>query len=425
MTNYTKLEEELNTIKYEEVGIGSLLALELFLLSSETYKKKNLKGYLVFMKIILRAFLTKIPVFLNKNILYYKSGDKNHHNQIFNSINSISKGVILTGGTIDATINSSVFNINFKNYIELIKWKNNSYNKFKLILNRNGIEKNILSLYVDLLINLLRFNFWDAFFQRNKIKLLLGDYDRGNASAPIFVAAKKYKTPSVVIQHGVINPPYGYTPLIADIVFVWGKMQKKQYLELGVTDERIVITGTPIVSKIATINKVKLNTKKNIVLAVNPIKKEYIKQQIDTFSQLAQKDNYNLYIKVHPSQNVSTVKKMLDNEFIKILSKDIKFSDFVNMCDVLVTHNSGLANECILNEIPVIILDNLPISAGNGVELNTFCNVPLVNNVEQLNKQIITIDKLVIKKENLYYKTGLEAEKEIQKQILKIYKPVI
>lgn len=420
MTNYTQLEEDLNSLKYKEVGVGSLLALELFLLSSKTYKKKNFKGYLIVVKIIIRAFLSKTPIFKNKTILYYKSGDKNHHNQIFNSINSISKDLVITGSAIDAKINSAVFNIDFKNIIELFKWGNNNYNKFKFALNKNGLEKNILSLYVDLLINLLRFNFWNIFFQKNKIQLLIGDYDRGNASAPVFLATKKHKISSIVIQHGVINPPYGYTPLIADTVFVWGAMQKKQYLALGVPEDKVIITGTPIVTKINKSIIEKNSKKKNIVLAINPIKKEFIKQQIDTFSQLTQKKNYNLYIKVHPSQTVKNIEKLLDDKSITILPKNIEFIKFVELCDVLVTHNSGLANECILNDIPVIILDNLPITAGNGAELYKFCNVPLVNDAEQLNKQIRNIDKLVIKNENLYYKTGLEAEVEIQKEILNI-----
>ena len=420
MTNYTQLEEELNCIKYKEVGVGSLLALEFFLCHKKMYKRKRLKGYLIFIRIILKAFLSKTPIFKNKNILYYKSGDKNHHNQIYSPFHDMKDAVILVGGAKEAIINSSVFNLNIKSFIYIVKWVFSNYQKFKIIVNKNSINNNELSLFIDLIINLLRLNFWDSFFKKNKVEILIGDYDRGNASVPIFLMSKKYKTPSIVIQHGVINPPYGYTPLIANTVFVWGAMQKMQYKALGVAEHRINVTGTSIVTKISRSTIVKYQEKKNIVLAVNPIKKEYIKQQIEVFSQLNLKGIYNLYIKIHPSQTIQSIEELLDDKSIIILSNNIKFTKFVEMCYVLVTHNSGLANECILNDVPVIILDNLPIAAGNGLELHKHCNVPLVNNIEQLNRKIININNDLIDRSSLYYKTGIEAKENILKEVLNI-----
>jgi len=418
MTDFIKLEEDLNSIKYKDVGIGSLLALEFGFLHKEAYQTKVLKSYLVFIKIVFRAFLNKTPIFPNNIILYYKSGDKNHHNQIYSPFQNMKETVILVGGTKDAIISSSVFNISIKNLKDIVKWIFSNYQKFKTILNKNLINKNELSLFLDLIINLLRLNFWNDFFQKNKVKTLIGDYDRGNASVPLFLVSNKYNIRSLVIQHGVINPPYGYTPLIADIVFVWGTMQKRQFLELGVVENRISITGTPIVSKIKKNTTEKQKIKKNIVLAVNPIKTEYIKQQIDAFGQLSLENEYNLYIKIHPSQTSKNIEKLVDNKSITILPKNIEFPNFVQMCDVLVTHNSGLANECILNDVPVIILNNLPIVAGNGLELHKYCNVPLVHNAEELNGQLKNIDTVSISKKNLYYKTGQEAKVEIQKEAL-------
>jgi len=419
--DYKNIEEELNTIKYRDIGIGSLLALEFFFLYKGTYKKKRFRDYMVFIKIVLRAFFIKIPTYPNKTILYYKSGDKNHHNQIFKTFSELKKDIIVTGSSKDAIISSTVFRINVKLLLFYLKWILLNYKKFKKVLSRNGILVSQKSLFFDLIIQILRVNFWDSFFYNNEIKILIGDYDRLNISSPIYLTANKHLITTVVIQHGVINPPYGYTPLLANYVFVWGEMQKKQYRTLGVAEERIKVTGSPIISEVKKRKKEKFNVNKNIVLAVNPILEQYVKKQIQDFSELSSVSEYKLFIKIHPSQSINKINRFVQNNRVKILPKDIKFNKFVDICDVLITHNSGLANECILNDIPVIILDNLPILAGNGAELNSLCNVPLVNDVQGLIKVLEILNTVVIKKQDLYFKTGANAKQEIAKEFFKLY----
>lgn len=420
-TNYTKLEEDLNKIKYKGIGIGSLLALELYYCYRGSYKKNGLKSFIKLIKSLVKAFLTKTPVFSNKSILYYKSADINHYEQIYNSFKSDEEKILLTGESKYAHVKSPVFKLDINDTKNLYRWSFRNYIKFKNTLNKNLLNKNELNLFIHLIISILRVNFWEDFYRLNNIKLLIGDYDRRNTSVPIYLISNKNNIPSVVIQHGAINSSHGFTPLIANYVFVWGSMQKNQFLELGVVNDRIFITGTPIVSEINKKIKEKNKIKKNVVLAINPLKEKFIKQQIIEFSQLNRENSYNLFIKIHPSQTIKNIKKIVKSINVDILPKKITFSDFVNMCDVLVTHSSGIANECILNDVPVIILDNLPISAGNGKELNKYCKVPLVNNVKQLNKQIKNLDTEIINKKDLYFKTGDEAKKLIYKVALNLY----
>ena len=96
----------------------------------------------------------------------------------------------------------------------------------------------------------------------------------------------------------------------------------------------------------------------------------------------------------------------------KFWKKEISHRDFFVVCDVLITHNSGIANEAIFYDVPVGILDVLPISAGNGQELNTYLSIPLLK--EELTQFLQTLEDsypLLNGKgvEQIYFKTGNEA----------------
>lgn len=55
--------------------------------------------------------------------------------------------------------------------------------------------------------------------------------------------AREMGIPSVVLQHGAVNP--FNTPITADYMAVWGEIARQQLEELGVPAERLVIIGSP------------------------------------------------------------------------------------------------------------------------------------------------------------------------------------
>ncbi|MGH7193402.1 MAG: hypothetical protein ACREJM_07690, partial [Candidatus Saccharimonadales bacterium] len=57
--------------------------------------------------------------------------------------------------------------------------------------------------------------------------------------------ARRHDARSLVVQHGAPCGPFGFAPLAADEICVWGESTREQLMEWGVPDSRIHVTGWP------------------------------------------------------------------------------------------------------------------------------------------------------------------------------------
>jgi len=196
---------------------------------------------------------------------------------------------------------------------------------------------------------------------------------------------------------------------------------------MNVEKSRIKITGTPIIQKTLlqdkhkTLTKYGLNHKKKVILAINPIKLDYNLMLMKLFSEIKENVNnsdFDFLIKLHPSQNYKQYKWIEDRFKIDILPINISFKELVSITEILLTHNSGLANEVLYNRIKVGILDILPIPSGNGEELYKYLNVPFVRSVEDFQFIHSLPFNDIFNKTDLFYKyIGEEANKCIRNNI--------
>jgi len=61
--------------------------------------------------------------------------------------------------------------------------------------------------------------------------------------AALVVTARQHGIPSLLLQHGVLQP--FYTPLVADQMITWGESSNDTLVELGVPKERLLALGSP------------------------------------------------------------------------------------------------------------------------------------------------------------------------------------
>ena len=71
-----------------------------------------------------------------------------------------------------------------------------------------------------------------------------------DSGRPYVEKAKKFGARTILVQHGRrgtsrIYPPFN-EELASDIACVWGEGDKRRLIEVGIPEERIVVTGTPI-----------------------------------------------------------------------------------------------------------------------------------------------------------------------------------
>ena len=96
-----------------------------------------------------------------------------------------------------------------------------------------GMAANLNSIAADRLLECMRPD-----------KILLST-DVHMISRILALKAKEKNIPSLVIQHGATISPYGYVPVSADYMAVWGEVSRKWFIHNGVNNDKLVLTGNP------------------------------------------------------------------------------------------------------------------------------------------------------------------------------------
>lgn len=256
--------------------------------------------------------------------------------------------------------------------------------------------------------------------KQSQLMLLGADYDRGVNACCWFAAAQALLVESFTLQHGVINPPVGFSPVHADEIWVWGDMAQRQLLMAGVPEQQIRLTGSPIVETLELCSdykedvRIKLGMKagRTVVLALSRPEKEDDRKQVQLFHNIREKFGMpedNFVIKVHPSypnEDYNWIYKEFD---LTVLPLDLTYSDFMNLVDILLAHNSGIAAEVLHYGKKVGILDVLDQIPGNGMELHTWLNVPLLKTAEDFRQ----LEECSINGAAIFKRTGKDAAQEI------------
>jgi hypothetical protein len=429
---FHQCESKLNEIFFQNFELGVMLSYFL----DQTYNnsfdfniKSNFKELLI---LVFKSFLNfKIPKDSGKSIIYFNRGKHRHYLKMTNSfyIDKDIRNKTLIIGSHESSDKRTIFHyfklIDFFKAIRFLSLNNKLIFKSFSLLNFSKKKRTILSIH--LIIQLLKTLSIEKFLKKqNSITLIGSDADRGVHSSIFYVVSRAHSIQSFTLQHGVINGYFGKYPLNADEVLVWGKMARRQFIEMGLDENRIKLTGTPIIEEIITSQKIKISKKKKyllksgktICLALsNPNKEDDIKL-VAFFSDIKNKYGEiddNFLIKLHPARDRSKY-KWIEEEFeLQIIPSNIPYNDFIIFTDVLLTHSSGIATECLFYNKKVGILDILSRSSGNGMMLNIFYDTLLIKKTSDFEKLVNNQTSLT--PEEIYYKTGVSASIEICKYI--------
>jgi len=428
-----KVEEDLNKVNYKGLQLGILLSSYFNVFYSSRINKSWIKKAILFLVFFFKPFSKeKLLNDQNKSLIFFSSGSFSHLKSIQNAVTPTikeKKNTIIIRNDASEGIDKKIFFLTgifdfLKVLLFLLKNLKSVNEKIKLLnLSITLKIQFFLELHFQILkaLSLLKF-----VKSQSNTKVIGADYDRGYESALFFSVAKALNIESFHVQHGSFNPPVGYFPVNADKICVWGEMSKNQLIQLGTMPKKILVTGTPIVQDIEINEKIRknyikmhgLNSGKNIVLALSSPDKFRDEKQVEFLSKIKKLDRdmeNNFLVKIHPARNFKDylwIKRKFD---IDLLPIDITKTDFMNIVDILLTHNSGLANEAIFHDKKVGIIDVLDIAPRNGIELKKYLNVPIIKSSSTL-EDIFDICP-VISKDKLFHKIGLEAEIEIKRKI--------
>jgi hypothetical protein len=82
-------------------------------------------------------------------------------------------------------------------------------------------------------------------FQRFRPQTLVLGEDATPLARAAVAVARRYGVPSCVLQHGAPCCRFGFAPLTADRILVWGQSSARQLIDWGVSEERIETLGSP------------------------------------------------------------------------------------------------------------------------------------------------------------------------------------
>ena len=82
------------------------------------------------------------------------------------------------------------------------------------------------NLKLDIRLQIFSYSCWLKFLNVLMPPFVIVENDRNNLSSPIVMASKKLNIPSFSLMHGNVGVDFGYVPILADQLLVWGKFQK-------------------------------------------------------------------------------------------------------------------------------------------------------------------------------------------------------
>lgn len=218
---------------------------------------------------------------------------------------------------------------------------------------------------------------------------ILTEYDREFRTTSWICAAKELGIPTYTLTHGSTIPIDNYIPITADKVFTWGRVSSDHFITGGTPKEMVVEGGNPRARHKIKLSQAELREKWDIndhesvaILISNNIKMEWRLKLVQLFAQVKD-SNIRAIVKLHPREKKSDYQE-LDLEIMNTLtlvdSSEMNADEAMVLGDFFAGHNSVMLLECLLMGKPSIILNNIPMDCGIGLELAKNGGMPIVQN---------------------------------------------
>lgn len=243
----------------------------------------------------------------------------------------------------------------------------------------------VRSLFVVGCINLLK---------RIEPAAILTDAEHNSPSCCLILAARQHGIPTVAMMHGVIYPPYGYTPLLSDVVLCWGEQQREQMIALGTEPERLLVTGCQRLSRVNRADRMEVRARlglpldnRVIMLASAPMLREEWHKLVFTFGDaLEALPGVTGVVRLHASEKLENYRTEIARyPGIRFLGNhQWTVDEAMAACDVVVAHNSGLGNDALVMGRPVVLLDVLASPLSNGKALADKAGCPIARSASEL-----------------------------------------
>jgi len=200
----------------------------------------------------------------------------------------------------------------------------------------------------------------------NSIKLVVLPNDVVQVCKGLVLVARKHRARSLVVQHGFHGHRLDQDKRYADMLAVWGELDKQQYVEEGIDPGRIFVTGSPTYDKFAEhppqpndeikpIRRVLIITTNLPGMSSAVDFCPYERFVPTVIKELRQRlGHLEIVVKIHPAEPKGLYERML-REF-----KDVKVQQHVDLfpliewSDLVIAAMSTAVFECVLLGKPTL-----------------------------------------------------------------------
>ncbi len=361
-----EIEELLNKQEYRKVQTGAFLAkLNLKVYFGVFIKSSIVKNFGKFLYLVISGVLSKklllAPNKSSSKLMLSKLADKLQCNKLIDPLhlhfaNSILWKYYEPGdiGNTKGIKKLNIFELPKIVYKAILLTSNakRHYGKFP--------EVTFSDLFIVYFSAIVQLNNWITFFASSKIRLLVVDFDRDNKSPSMILAAKKCGIKTLTLVHGVMDPSYGFYPVIADGILVWGELQKKYLLNGGVPTKKIFIVGNPISEKFEQFSDSTYSKSiTEIGVGLNNKGELHNKLLLENIANYANEHrDVKFIIKLHPSMKLTDWMLKMQSDYLKFYAfNKLTIQDFFNRIEALIVGNSGIGYEAVVNDVPVAVIN--------------------------------------------------------------------
>lgn len=223
---------------------------------------------------------------------------------------------------------------------------------------------------------------------------VLVEYDRNTRGACLVLAARQRGIPTMTLMHGVINGPFGYTPVLAERVLCWGTLQREQLISLGTPPGRIDVVGYPPLDPGLSAERPMIRRRLGIsedavvaLLATNPVGLGDRMRLATLFCEAVLRvEGVCGVVRLHPSESMSAYQDVRGRyPGVRFTAnQEMTLEEAIVLGDVSVVHASGFGGEALAMGGLCIVLDALQRAFGHAEDLTRRGGVPSVQNGEEL-----------------------------------------
>ena len=236
---------------------------------------------------------------------------------------------------------------------------------------------------------------WLELLRAARPSAILTEYDRNDMWSCLVLAARTLRIPTFTLVHGVVNEEaVGYVPVLADKVFCWGEMQRRQFIAAGEKRAEVLIGGCPRLTRELGVTQAEARAKLGLavdrpvlMLGTTSVNSRGRRELAELFCVAAGKlDGVSAIVRLHPSEQLDIYAAVASRHpHVRfMLNHEATLDEALAAADIVVVPNSGLGGDAVVKRRLVIVVDLPSLRLGHGGDLIERAGCPRATSAEEL-----------------------------------------